>query len=61
MSAPKNPEIVVIKNKYYPAGLNEGRVWDYYQRYKFKVIDEINARPIMLWIFKDLNTTIVKR
>lgn len=61
MSAPKNPETVVIKNQYYPAGLKEKHVWDYYQRYKFKVIDEINARPIMLWIFKDLNTAIIKR
>lgn len=61
MPAPENPETVVIKNRYYPTGLKEKHVWEHYQKYKHNIITEINSRPVMLWIFIDVNEPIVKR
>ena len=34
MSYPQNPETLVIQNKYYPKGLREIDIWNYYQKNK---------------------------
>lgn len=61
MPIPENPDTVVVKNEFYPTGLKEIQVWNHYQRYKNNVISEINSMPVILWIFVDVNTPIVKR
>lgn len=61
MSIPETPQITVLKNKYYPAGLTEGQVWAYYQKNKSEIVKEIDKRPVLLFIFTELNNYIVKR
>ena len=34
MGYPKNPDSIVLKNKYYPNGLKEIDIWNYYQKNK---------------------------
>lgn len=61
MPVPEHPETVIIKNNFYPSGLNERNIWDFYQKNKNRIIKEIGAKPVLLWITIDMNTTIVKR
>lgn len=61
MPLPENPKTVIINNNYYPGGLTEEMVWNHYQKYKKIIISEINNRPIMLFVFTELNKSIVKR
>ena len=61
MSAPKNPEIVIIKNKMYPNGLTEKHIWDYYQKYKGVILQNTQGRDLMFAIMSYLNNPILKR
>jgi len=61
MSIPENPNTIVIQNSYYPKGLTEGQVWVYYQKNKSDIIQEINKRPVLMFIFIDINKWIIKR
>ena len=61
MTTPTNPQTVVIQNQFYPGGLSELQIWKHYQLYKDKIIEEIGANPVLIWIFVDLNQAIIKR
>ena len=61
MGIPKNPDTIVIQNEYYPSGLKQRQVWNHYARYKNKILAEVGDRPILLFIFIDVNTPIIKR
>lgn len=61
MSYPENPKTVVIQNEFYPGGLTELQIWKHYQKFKNKIISEIDKTAVMLWIFVDINKPIVKR
>lgn len=61
MSAPQNPETVIIKNEAYPQGLTQGQVWKYYQDHKGFILNNIKNRDIMFAIMVDLNKSIMKR
>lgn len=61
MSAPKNPDQIIVKNKYYPRGLTEGDVWKYYQQYKGVILNEVRNRELMFAIMADINIPILKR
>ncbi|MFW9871668.1 MAG: hypothetical protein ACFFG0_01110 [Candidatus Thorarchaeota archaeon] len=61
MSYPKNPDTVVVKNKFYPKGITELMVWDYYQKVKVPLIKETINRDLMFFIMVDVNKPIVKR
>lgn len=58
---PKNPNQVVIKNKYYPRGLSEIQVWDYYQSVKYQLLQQTRNINISIWIAIDENKLIIKR
>jgi len=58
---PKNPDTIVIKNKYYPSGLTEQMVWNHYLEYKTKILNEVKNKPLLLFLFVDINKYIVKR
>lgn len=49
-SYPKNPEKIVIKNKYYPTGLTEKEVYEYYQNNKKKILDWIGERYVAFFL-----------
>lgn len=61
MPRPKNPDNILIKNKYYPNGLTEGPVWEYYHKNKNKIINDAFGRDVMLFIAVEENKIIVKR
>ena len=61
MSAPKNPDTIIVKNTYYPRGLTEGDIWNYYQKNKYKIIKYLDNRDIFFDIATDINKTVVRR
>jgi hypothetical protein len=61
MSYPKNPETIILKNKYYPKGISELMVWDYYQKVKVPLMKEVYNRDLMFYIMVGVNKPIIKR
>ena len=61
MSYPENPNTVVIQNQYYPGGLTELKIWKHYQKFKNRIISEIDKSAVAIWIFSEMNNPIVKR
>ena len=61
MSQPENPNTIIVKNKYYPKGLTEGQVWEYYQKYKGPILNETRGRDVMFAIMVDVNKPILRR
>ena len=61
MSIPKNPETIIIKNKYYPNGISELNIWNYYQKEKPRILNQTRGRDLMFFIVIALNDFIIKR
>jgi len=61
MAYPKNPDTIVIKNKFYPRGLTELDIWNYYQKVKRDLLKETFNRDLMFFIAVDLNKNIIRR
>ncbi len=61
MSKPKNPDTIIVKNKMYPAGLTEEKVWTYYQHYKGIILNNTRGKDLMFAIMVDINKPIIKR
>ncbi len=59
--APKNPNTIVIKNEFYPKGLSELDVYNYYMNNKKKILNEVSGRDLMLFLAVDTNKFIVRR
>lgn len=48
---PKHPDTVVVQpNEWYPQGLNESQVWNFYDSVKDKLIKELSGHNVMLVI-----------
>jgi len=61
MGYPKHPDTVIIKNEFYPKGLREIDVWNYYQSVKGKILREVVGRDLFFLIVPDAGRIIVKR
>jgi len=61
MPYPKHPEAIVVRNEFYPDGLKEIDVWNYYQSVKDKLIVEVSGRDLMIFVAIDVNKTTVLR
>jgi len=61
MSKPKNPDTIIIKNEFYPKGLTEGQVYDYYQKIKPKLLKEVIGKNLTFFFAVDTNKIIVMR
>lgn len=61
MGYPKNPDTIVLKNSFYPNGLKEIDVWNYYQKVKNKILKETINRDIMFVIMVDINKPVIRR
>jgi len=61
MSYPKHPDSIIIKNSFYPSGLKEIDVWDYYQTFKTEILEQVSGRDLFFVILVDLNKPIVVR
>lgn len=58
---PEHPDTILVKNKYYPSGLKEIDIYDYYQKNKEKILSFSDNRYVMFYIFTDINKFIIKR
>jgi DNA primase len=61
MSYPKNPDTIIVKNKFYPKGITELMIWNYYQKVKVPLLKEVMNRDLMFFIMVDENKSIIKR
>lgn len=58
---PENPNTIVIQNEFYPNGLTEKNIWEYYNKNKNLILQETIGRDLILFIATDINKFIVKR
>lgn len=61
MSIPQHPETLVIKNEYYPGGLREIDIWNYYQKVKNSLLKETMGKRLIVFFATNLNKFIVIR
>lgn len=61
MSYLENPKTIVVKNRFYPKGLREIDIWNYYQKVRSRILKEVAGRDLMFFIAVDINKTIIKR
>src|SRR4030042_2823668 len=61
MSYPQNPESIVVQNRFYPKGLTEIDIWNYYQKVKRQLLDQVKFKDLMIFIMININTPIIKR
>ena len=62
MSEPKHPDTILIKNNFYPNGLCEIDLWNYYQKNKNLILKETRLRELIFFLATDVNeTTVVRR
>ncbi|MHA1872610.1 MAG: hypothetical protein ACTSVB_00740 [Candidatus Heimdallarchaeaceae archaeon] len=61
MGYPENPNTIVIQNKFYPKGIQEIDIWNYYQRVKRPILKETQGREIMFFIMVEKNKPVVRR
>lgn len=61
MSYPENPQTVILKNKYYPRGLREIDVWEYYHYKKSRILEQTRNRDLMFVIMTELNKPVILR
>ena len=61
MSYPENPQTIVVQNAFYPQGIKEIDLWNYYQNEKRSILKETQNRDVMLFIMVEKNKPIVRR
>jgi len=61
MSYPENPETIVLKNRFYSRGMSEKNLYDYYQKIRGPLIEQVKGRDVMFAILAGLNKPILKR
>lgn len=61
MSYPQNPNTIIIKNEYYPTGLKEIDIWNYYQKVRTNLLKETIGKNLIVFFFIDTNKYIVMR
>jgi hypothetical protein len=61
MAYPENPETIVLRNSYYPKGLTELDIWNYYQKVKREILNETKLRDLMFAIMVDVNKPVIRR
>jgi len=61
MSYPQNPDTIILKNEYYPSGLKEIDVWNYYQSVKPRLLKETIGKKLIVFFATDLNKISVIR
>lgn len=61
MSYPKNPETIILKNRFYTKGLTEGKIYNYYIRNKQKILEETKDRFVAFVIITDKDRNPILR
>lgn len=61
MGYPEHPYTIILKNKFYPNGLREVDIWEYYQRIKIPLLREVQNRDLMLMVMVETNKPVIIR
>jgi len=61
MTYPQHPDTIIIKNKYYPNGLREIDIWNYYQKNKNNLLRETLGKVLIVFFATEINEVIVLR
>jgi hypothetical protein len=61
MSYPVHPDTIIVKNEFYPLGLKEIDIWNYYQLVKSYLLQQVKFRDLIFFIMVDVNKPIVYR
>ena len=61
MSYPQNPGTIVIKNQFYPKGLQENDIFNYYIAHKNSILQQVRNRDVMFAIMIDVNKPVMRR
>lgn len=58
---PTNPDTVILKNQFYPKGLTELDLYNYYISNKNKILNQVKDREVMFFLGLEKNDPVVKR
>lgn len=58
---PEHPNTIVVKNEFYPKGITQQQIYDYYILHKKDILKSIDNREIIIFFATDTNDFIVKR
>ena len=61
MSQPSNPYEVIIKNKFFPDGLTEQDIYNYWIKHKYDILHNLEGSKNIFYICGDLDKKIVRR
>lgn len=61
MGKPTKPETIILKNKFYPGGLREKNIWNYYQSVKRELMAENVGFQMMVYIMTEQNKLIIRK
>jgi len=60
-SIPEHPDTIIIQNEFYPNGLTQKHIYDYYIKNKKKILEQVKDRDVMIVLATDLNKFVIKR
>jgi hypothetical protein len=58
---PTNPDTIIIKNQFYPKGLTELDIYNYYIKNKNSILKQVEDRELMFFLGLENGNTVVKR
>lgn len=58
---PTNPETIIVQNQFYPKGLTELDLYNYYMKNKNSILNQVKDREIMFFLGLETDDPIVKR
>lgn len=61
MPYPKNPNSIILKNKFYPIGLTQLEVWQYYKDNKHQILEQTKNRNSMIFILLENGDLVVRK
>lgn len=61
MSKPINPDNIIIQNSFYPDGIKEIDIWNYYQDVKKLILVQTVGRELIFVIFPEINKQVILR
>ena len=61
MGYPKNPKTIIVKNNFYPRGLTELDIWNYYNGVRGAFLQTTKNRDLTALIMTDVNKPVIRR
>jgi len=61
MTYPKNPDTIIVKNQFYPKGLTEKMIYNYYMQHKNLIMNQVRNRDVMFAIMPEVNKPVLRR